>query len=192
MVIDYIVILERNRACVIVFFFFFFQAEDGIRDVAVTGVQTCALPIFALDEGLDRALDEDLGEPADLPPGLVASLLVGALDGGLEHDAAAARDEPAQPGELARLEITLVLVLPVRDVQELFSLAAVQYLDSFPQAPQAVGEPGGQGGFPGATHSGEPHREASRCRAVHGSRSPQQNTELETHITGCPTTTQAN
>src|SRR6266436_9107923 len=30
-----------------IFFFFFFQAEDGIRDVAVTGVQTCALPIFA-------------------------------------------------------------------------------------------------------------------------------------------------
>src|SRR2546422_10951778 len=26
--------------------YFFFQAEDGIRDVAVTGVQTCALPIF--------------------------------------------------------------------------------------------------------------------------------------------------
>src|SRR2546430_13913668 len=36
-------------------FFFFFQAEDGIRDLTVTGVQTCALPIF-LDEpttGLD-------------------------------------------------------------------------------------------------------------------------------------------
>ena len=29
--------------------FFFFQAEDGIRDIGVTGVQTCALPIF---EGL--------------------------------------------------------------------------------------------------------------------------------------------
>src|SRR5688572_30921271 len=29
------------------FFFFFFQAEDGIRDLTVTGVQTCALPIFA-------------------------------------------------------------------------------------------------------------------------------------------------
>src|SRR5947207_10661084 len=27
------------------FFFFFFQAEDGIRDHCVTGVQTCALPI---------------------------------------------------------------------------------------------------------------------------------------------------
>src|SRR5687768_17707616 len=28
------------------FNYFFFQAEDGIRDVAVTGVQTCALPIL--------------------------------------------------------------------------------------------------------------------------------------------------
>src|SRR2546430_4768949 len=28
------------------FLFFFFQAEDGIRDLTVTGVQTCALPIF--------------------------------------------------------------------------------------------------------------------------------------------------
>src|SRR3712207_7931542 len=28
-----------------VFSFFFFQAEDGIRDIGVTGVQTCALPI---------------------------------------------------------------------------------------------------------------------------------------------------
>src|SRR5205085_9490139 len=27
------------------YFFFFFQAEDGIRDLTVTGVQTCALPI---------------------------------------------------------------------------------------------------------------------------------------------------
>src|SRR5256884_5432465 len=30
-------------------FFFFFQAEDGIRDVAVTGVQTCALPIYFIE-----------------------------------------------------------------------------------------------------------------------------------------------
>src|SRR5256886_7757957 len=29
------------------FVFFFFQAEDGIRDLTVTGVQTCALPISA-------------------------------------------------------------------------------------------------------------------------------------------------
>src|SRR2546429_6969339 len=36
----------RSVGCVIVFFF---QAEDGIRDVAVTGVQTCALPISIVD-----------------------------------------------------------------------------------------------------------------------------------------------
>src|SRR5256885_16396950 len=35
--------------------FFFFQAEDGIRDYKVTGVQTCALPIFGVQPG-DRIL----------------------------------------------------------------------------------------------------------------------------------------
>src|SRR5690554_7540393 len=36
-------------------FFFFFQAEDGIRDADVTGVQTCALPIlFTEHDFLDR------------------------------------------------------------------------------------------------------------------------------------------
>src|SRR6266478_8358815 len=34
------------------FFFFFFQAEDGIRDLTVTGVQTCALPIWDLRDVL--------------------------------------------------------------------------------------------------------------------------------------------
>src|SRR5699024_11933979 len=33
-------------SCVYDFIVFFFQAEDGIRDRNVTGVQTCALPIF--------------------------------------------------------------------------------------------------------------------------------------------------
>src|SRR3989441_10376003 len=32
-----------------ILFFFFFQAEDGIRDKLVTGVQTCALPISIKD-----------------------------------------------------------------------------------------------------------------------------------------------
>src|SRR2546421_5602181 len=37
-------------------FFFFFQAEDGIRDLIVTGVQTCALPIWKpVDNGGTRA-----------------------------------------------------------------------------------------------------------------------------------------
>src|SRR5258707_4836362 len=36
-------VASTTRKCLI---FFFFQAEDGIRDIGVTGVQTCALPIW--------------------------------------------------------------------------------------------------------------------------------------------------
>src|SRR3989442_2722928 len=36
--------------------FFFFQAEDGIRDADVTGVQTCALPILELREAILSAV----------------------------------------------------------------------------------------------------------------------------------------
>src|SRR5256885_7252250 len=53
--------------------FFFFQAEDGIRDYKVTGVQTCALPIYVKIDGTgsirDRqsnaqnAPEEDTGQP---------------------------------------------------------------------------------------------------------------------------------
>src|SRR5262249_58024757 len=43
----------RTRRCV------FFQAEDGIRDWSVTGVQTCALPILPmLDRGLTALVDD--------------------------------------------------------------------------------------------------------------------------------------
>src|SRR2546430_6874051 len=38
-----------SRAVIVIFFFF--QAEDGIRDLTVTGVQTCALPISRLRPG---------------------------------------------------------------------------------------------------------------------------------------------
>src|SRR3712207_6954713 len=44
------------RLLFMTYFFFFFQAEDGIRDIGVTGVQTCALPILVLARGRRRAL----------------------------------------------------------------------------------------------------------------------------------------
>src|SRR5438034_4672442 len=56
--------------CFFCFFFFFFQAEDGIRDHCLTGVQTCALPIWDL-----RAAEL---EPAD---GLGPSLTLVGADG---------------------------------------------------------------------------------------------------------------
>src|SRR5687768_4250626 len=65
-------------------FFFFFQAEDGIRDVAVTGVQTCALPIFAypgprLMAVTEQALAErNAGVAVRLIQHMSAALLSGA------------------------------------------------------------------------------------------------------------------
>src|SRR5206468_10178882 len=57
--------------------FFFFQAEDGIRDLIVTGVQTCALPIFKIPGAADTtwfrpaadraAVRTRLGLPAERP-----------------------------------------------------------------------------------------------------------------------------
>src|SRR2546429_372761 len=46
--------------------FFFFQAEDGIRDVAVTGVQTCALPIFLRKSGSGYAVPRENDAPVVL------------------------------------------------------------------------------------------------------------------------------
>src|SRR2546430_9167358 len=42
---DWLVFFVIDPSVYISFFFFFFQAEDGIRDLTVNGVQTCALPI---------------------------------------------------------------------------------------------------------------------------------------------------
>src|SRR5205085_8867360 len=66
-------------------FFFFFQAEDGIRDLTVTGVQTCALPIFVQIRDASvpvRALDREGPDPDPAEPCVVA----------LEHAAGAAED----------------------------------------------------------------------------------------------------
>src|SRR5256885_10638651 len=47
--------------CVCCLCFFFFQAEDGIRDYKVTGVQTCALPILdPVDPSATLKLDAEL------------------------------------------------------------------------------------------------------------------------------------
>src|SRR5690606_39864986 len=53
-----ILITGRNYIYERLDFFFFFQAEDGIRDFHVTGVQTCALPIWDIKKDMLRHLLE--------------------------------------------------------------------------------------------------------------------------------------
>src|SRR2546430_1223773 len=61
--------------CVLCVFFFFFQAEDGIRDLTVTGVQTCALPIYSRSYG--RSPGEVLGYTMVYLRGLQGTGLLG-------------------------------------------------------------------------------------------------------------------
>src|SRR5690606_4899737 len=91
---------------------FFFQAEDGIRDFHVTGVQTCALPIFprpclAADGPARRAVcDEGVQLLHRLFDGAVRLLAAGPLDaaaaaaraGGGDGVRAGLRDRPVRGG----------------------------------------------------------------------------------------------
>src|SRR5437764_5755774 len=52
-----------------VILFFFFQAEDGIRDTSVTGVQTCALPIFVLGPNAGTDWEKDINRPVVIKTG---------------------------------------------------------------------------------------------------------------------------
>src|SRR5216684_7873822 len=88
-------LLSAQKAVVWRQSFFFFQAEDGIRDVAVTGVQTCALPIFgkqAIDDDSNQA-GQMIAEMLGWPQATFASKIefaaekctvVREVDGGLE------------------------------------------------------------------------------------------------------------
>src|SRR5688572_31814731 len=76
-------------------FFFFFQAEDGIRDLTVTGVQTCALPICGYAQTMRTFASSTKRCGSAWPPGVrtrqgersdstVAVSVVGHLSGPLK------------------------------------------------------------------------------------------------------------
>src|SRR5256885_6404812 len=72
---------------------FFFQAEDGIRDYKVTGVQTCALPILAIEHGQEAlgiggvaGLDDDIEDQTALAGNQVELVTVLHVAAALEDD----------------------------------------------------------------------------------------------------------
>src|SRR2546430_15646147 len=95
-------------------FIFFFQAEDGIRDLTVTGVQTCALPIFEAHR--PDLLREQLGlrlrdaELVDHPDAVLARQL---------------RQDRAEP-RAVHLAVHLVREVLVRRIRKNLAAAAPQ------------------------------------------------------------------
>src|ERR687897_563060 len=84
---------------------FFFQAEDGIRDYKVTGVQTCALPISRHAGGVDvTEHDPPRSGRLDRGPGMDGQRLQPELRGVADHSRRARRSlrRPGQPRGLAR------------------------------------------------------------------------------------------
>src|SRR6266496_1037156 len=86
------------------FFFFFFQAEDGIRDLYVTGVQTCALPICAVEvpPQITRLVQLVEQVEGDYPVGLIGKVGADLLDQMLAQGARPRRGL-VDPGQIARL-----------------------------------------------------------------------------------------
>src|SRR2546429_1122444 len=82
---------------------FFFQAEDGIRDVAVTGVQTCALPISCSRQKAELAMWKPRILPSARPSGAgklkrtVWSLTTSQVDSGGKLS-----QDPGGCGEIGR------------------------------------------------------------------------------------------
>src|SRR2546427_5834289 len=78
------------------FLFFFFQAEDGIRDLTVTGVQTCALPIseVCFHRGADVGGHTGVDRPSaifilvleNVARGFLEALSVASTEKRVEHD----------------------------------------------------------------------------------------------------------
>src|SRR2546422_4601516 len=107
------------------FLFFFFQAEDGIRDVAVTGVQTCALPICdlvgvpvleLLEELLEHLDDRALVVDDQDPLGHARSITRGGGAG-----RSRARERRGIAGRVCRLHVmyrgrkSIAILIPTRN-----------------------------------------------------------------------------
>src|SRR5438445_2647498 len=78
--------------------FFFFQAEDGIRDIGVTGVQTCALPI---SDPVTAYAQSDPETPRGAPPP-IAALQEELRQAGFDPGPANGRSEERRVGKECR------------------------------------------------------------------------------------------
>src|SRR5688572_22214589 len=114
--------------CYVYCFFFFFQAEDGIRDLTVTGVQTCALPIYHVDAKGINSLATLITENGrsfirnyllDFGSAL-GSAAVGPREGWEGYEALV-----EQPGEIGKRVLSFGFKVPVWRTQDYFESPAI-------------------------------------------------------------------
>src|SRR5690606_41162993 len=89
----------------LIFLFFFFQAEDGIRDFHVTGVQTCALPIWSeshRDDEVQRQAAVDAGTEAHPRPDGAGAASLRSVHPGRPWLRASGRSEERRVGKECR------------------------------------------------------------------------------------------
>src|SRR5699024_10548633 len=124
----------RDKSCnIVVCFvltsFFFFQAEDGIRDRNVTGVQTCALPIYFESEAsahmktidqyeLFKLLLNDMGETGWWPADSIVEIIIGAIM--IQNtNAANAKRAVNNIGSATKFNPQAILNLPLETLEDL-------------------------------------------------------------------------
>src|SRR5256886_8102737 len=84
--------MVMSRPVLWVSVFFFFQAEDGIRDLTVTGVQTCALPISVGERTIDDvAVASDPADISRAPKDIFVANVEDVFRGRVNADQIAAR-----------------------------------------------------------------------------------------------------
>src|SRR5688572_33335684 len=105
------------------FFFFFFQAEDGIRDLTVTGVQTCALPIY---EGAERVIAY-ITHPV-LSGKAVERISASALDELVVTDTIPLGDEARKCRRIRVLSVAELLAETMRRIRDEESVSSL-YMD---------------------------------------------------------------
>src|SRR5256885_11677139 len=96
---------------------FFFQAEDGIRDYKVTGVQTCALPISGQDGIFGRKYFLNISDAKDNALGLIWSdttIQRKDEEGNVTHTVALKADKAAQDDIVETEKMMLVVNKPVK------------------------------------------------------------------------------
>src|SRR5256885_5742481 len=93
--------------------FFFFQAEDGIRDYKVTGVQTCALPILGIvhgRSGLPLCVSVGAGPERSSPSNRAAVSRRGARPAGVVAPAPAPARSPGPDRKSTRLNSSHLVI----------------------------------------------------------------------------------